>query len=518
MALAAAGCAATIGWNRLGWIEMARIWFPSVVFIGIAVSLVMVGGGSGIGCAFLVGILLVCGLHTSDEWGRIIFYVANMLILSTGFSIIAELRPPALALSPTALAIVRVSVTSLVLTACGGITLGISWMIQRNELKLQRMVCDLKEARAHAESALQAKTDFLANMTHEIRTPLSMIINLTELTMSSELRPQQRDDILQAHNAAEHLLDILNDILDLSKIESGYMMLSPGIHDLDALVKELFGLARQQAIAEGLGAILEVPTPLGSRWVDAVRLKQVLLNLLNNAVKFTMYGEVKLKVTTDSDDQVHFAVSDTGIGMTPEQRERIFDAFYQASQAANRKHEGTGLGTSISFQLIQLMGGELRCESVPDQGSTFWFTISLPTANREEDTSLRRHISRLNPLRLLVAEDNAINQMIIRRLLEQEGFEVKVVGNGQEAVEEAGGGWDAILMDMQMPEVDGLEATRRLRAKGCTLPIIALTANALEQDRRRCLQAGMNHHLAKPLRVEDLNQILIDLPYLAQSA
>jgi PAS domain S-box-containing protein len=394
--------------------------------------------------------------------------------------------------------------------------------------ELQLLNLELVGARDVAEDAARAKSAFLANMSHEIRTPMNVIIGLTHLMMRDAHDDATTDRLTKVSDAARHLLDIVNDILDLSKIDAGKLALAPVDFSVDALLTRSIAMVTDGARRKGLALTVDrgdLPQMLRG---DALRLSQVLVNLLSNAVKFTAQGSVSLRASVVASEvgewTVRLAVQDTGEGISPEAQQRLFNPFEQADRSTTRRFGGTGLGLSIARELAHLMGGTIGVASEPGRGSEFWFTARLQDAgvrpqafpsapgalqgrNAEETLKQRHHGARV-----LLADDNRINQELATELLRLVDLEVEVADNGRIALEMAQrGGFDLILMDMQMPEMDGLESTRHIRALPAldATPIVAMTASAFGADRDACLAAGMNDHIGKPVNPANLYEILL---------
>ena len=363
--------------------------------------------------------------------------------------------------------------------------------------------------REKAQAANRAKSDFLANMSHEIRTPMNGIIGMQALALTAE-GPEMRGYIETAQSSAKSLLGILNNILDLSKIEAGHCEITPVVFRLRPLIAEVLEVVRPAAESKGLrlDSSFEPGVP-EALTADELRIRQVLVNLLGNAVKFTEHGSVELQVcaTSSGGDTVElgFAVIDTGIGIGAEKQSTIFEAFQQADNSATRRYGGTGLGLAISKRLVGLMGGEISVKSAPDCGSTFRFTIAARVVSRMQPAAEPAPAAPVRKLRVLVADDNAVNRQVAGRLLERRGHLVSQARDGEEALRATieKDPFDVILMDVQMPVMDGLAAAQAIRSLADPerngIPIVALTASALAGDRERCLAAGMNGYLAKPL-------------------
>lgn len=383
----------------------------------------------------------------------------------------------------------------------------------------------LLEAKEAAENASRAKTTFLSNMSHELRTPMNAIMGLTDLALRKAEDPKLVDQLSKVSQAAEHLLSVINGILDISKIEAERLTLEQIDFNLAGVLQRVTTLTGYKGVEKGLSVVLHVPPEVArlSLRGDPVRVGQVLVNLVGNAVKFTDHGSVTLHIallrSTVETICLQFEVQDTGIGIAPEDQQRLFSAFEQADGSMTRKYGGTGLGLAISRRLALMMGGDLTVESEPGVGSTFRFMACFGLAGKvaqdevsgdsAAELTLR---SRYAGTRVLLVEDEPINQEVSSELLADIGFKVEVAGDGAEALAKVKAStYDLILMDMQMPVMNGVEATRAIRAlpRGGAIPIIAMTANAFAEDRQVCLEAGMNDHLGKPVVPSRLYETLL---------
>jgi two-component system sensor histidine kinase/response regulator len=398
--------------------------------------------------------------------------------------------------------------------------------LKQAERELQQLNAALVAERDKADAANRAKSSFLANMSHEIRTPMNAIIGLTWLLRNDSRDARDAARLGQVADAAQHLLQVINDILDLSKIESGKLVMEEADFQLDALLSRTCALVAERARAKGLDLRVDTDHLPSLLRGDSTRLSQALINLLGNAVKFTQQGHITLRGDLLEEDGqrllVRFSVQDTGIGIAPDKLDALFNAFVQADSSITRRHGGTGLGLAITRHLAELMGGEVGVESEPGKGSRFWFTAWLqqaqePAGDRPAETPARRNAAALLRAEhrgqlILLAEDNPVNQDVAVELLRAASLRVDVAANGWQAIEMAQQQpYALILMDMQMPEMDGLRATRAIRQlpRHAKTPILSLTANVFGEDLAACLEAGMNDHLAKPVDPQQLYEALL---------
>lgn len=383
---------------------------------------------------------------------------------------------------------------------------------------LSRLAAESERATREAEALAQTKGDFLAMMSHEIRTPLNGILGMASILATKELGESERDCVEVIRRSGETLRAIINDLLDLSKIEAGRMDLESENFNVRQAAADAFRVVQVLADEKDLELVLTVAdsVPKNVRG-DSVRLGQIVLNLLSNAIKFTDEGTVELRIEAiPSAAEKHvllFTVIDGGIGMTQEQQEKLFRPFSQASVSTARRFGGTGLGLTICKKLAEMMGGEIGVESQLGEGSTFWFTVQLSPATRTEAVRpIAPALSDLSErkIRVLLVEDNQVNQKVASLMLKNMGIVPDLASNGAEAVQAVESGeYDIVLMDCQMPVMDGIHATRTIREAGIKVPIIAMTASAFSEDRDNCLQAGMDDYLAKPMTERDLRAKLV---------
>jgi two-component system, sensor histidine kinase len=474
-------------------------------------------------------VICVAAWSTETEAGRLV--ALTLLAGTLAYTVRACHRSPVLlagAAGPASIAIVALPITlgagfngypsiqtAAVLMVGFALTSAIA--AYREHLRLVAASRALEDQTARAEAANQAKTDFLANMSHEIRTPLNGVLGMADAMTHEKLTPQQKKRLEVINRSGLALLDLLNDLLDLAKIEAGKIDLEDGVVDVEELARDAEASFGALSAAKDIYVTVEVAEGARGGWRgDPVRVRQVLYNLVSNAVKFTAEGSVRISVDVAAGELV-LKVADTGEGIAPEGVEKLFEKFVQADSSTTRRHGGTGLGLSICRQLVELMGGSIAVESTPGEGSTFTVLLpleraaGLPMRPKAVATKARAPVTLPRAgLRILAAEDNPTNQMVLSGLLRDIDVELEITANGQEALEAwRRGGWDIVLMDVQMPVMDGLVATRTLRAeehaRGWTrTPVLALTANAMTHHLDSYTAVGMDGVVTKPLRPDQL--------------
>lgn len=472
---------------------------------GLATVAVLVAGaytvGGGMGGPELVALPLLPVLMSFLGGRRVAaFWTGAATLALVALTLAAEAVPPS-AFQGRERDITHLGSYAGALTV--SLLVGLAWM---GSVRAQARA--LARSRDEARAASAAKSAFLATMSHEIRTPLAAILGITELLESTRLTPEQQKEVHLLRGTADALNALIGDVLDIARIEAGRLSLRPAPVELTRLTREVGALFSARARNRGLA--LELATPDVPVWValDGMRLRQVLINLVSNSVKFTDVGVVRVRVSVEGDEAT-FAVEDTGPGIPLSQRAALFESFTQGESSHSRHHEGSGLGLAIASQLCTLLGGRLELESEVGRGSKFHFRLPLTRCEAPAGVAVAARPTGPVHVRVLLVEDNLVNQMVFSALLESRGCAVRVAGGGAEGVEAAlADPPDLVLMDIQMPEVDGLEATRRLRAAGYRLPIYALTANALPEDRTAAEEAGMDGFLTKPLSGDAMREVL----------
>lgn len=401
-------------------------------------------------------------------------------------------------------------------------------LVARDNRILNRIQDQLADARHENEEISRTKSSFLANMSHEIRTPLNGIIGLTDLLIQSEMSEEQHEKLVIIQKSADTLLNLTNDILDYTRLEAGKFKLGLTPFSLKTLITEIKDILEVSIRKREISFGIDIGENVSDNLIgDRRRIKQILINLLGNAMKFTMEGSICIEIQnitdTETDTTLLFRVKDTGIGISSEEKSKLFQYFSQVDTSETRKYSGSGLGLAISRELVSLMDGEIGVESEPGKGSVFWFTVKLGKNHEEPinhessvtvDNSDEQGIPEKNSIRVLIAEDNKINQLVAMNFMKKLGYQADLVENGLEAVEACKKVfYDLILMDQMMPVMDGIEATAQIRglgeeAKNPDIRIIALTANAMKGDREILLEAGMDDYIPKPVILKDVKEIL----------
>jgi len=401
------------------------------------------------------------------------------------------------------------------------------------EQRIRQRTEELEEAMLRAQAANEAKSEFLANMSHELRTPMAGILGMLDVTLESDLPDEHRDQLETAQRCAYSLLALLNDILDLSKIESGRMGLEKIPFDVRIVLQDCVRSFQPRADDAGIDLVCDVASAVPDEVLgDPLRLRQIFANLLSNAIKFTVQGHIRVTLDatpiTDSEVRMRFSVEDTGIGIPAEKLPLIFEKFTQVDGSVSRKFGGTGLGLAITRKLVDMHHGEIGVESEPGKGSTFTVNLrcTVPQPAKEHAKVSRPGAAKESrdgaPARVLVVEDNQVNQKVVTTVLRKRGFTVELANNGVEALEllERDDAFRLVIMDVQMPVMDGLEATRRIRLnpKWRNLPILAMTAHAMNGDREKCLSAGMNGYISKPVHPSHLISVMDEYMTAAEPA
>ncbi len=503
------------GANRRGAeVHKVGVGLTAIVWAGVVLLCTVVGGGLSAPAIILLPAVPAVAAFASGRRAAMAWTIVSILTVVAMYGL-APLIPPTV-LAPPALPNMRLLGGLLSLMLVGATVLSYDTKNRQQQEALEFARKEAEDARKRAEQATRAKSAFLATMSHEIRTPLTAVVGVAEVLQHTATDPQQAHQLSLVDSAGRTLLGLVDNVLDLSRIESGQLELEWIPVDLGEIVHDVGQVLQVRAQPKRIEL---TAAHTGPSWVvgDPLRLRQVLLNLVGNAVKFTDTGKVALRCEVSPGPapdryRVRLTVSDTGVGISAEQQETIFEPFVQADQGTARRFGGSGLGLSIVTQLVKAMDGKLSLDSEPGRGTTVTVDLLLAPGPKVEAKPEATPAVPKRSLRLLLVEDNPINQQVVRLMLAQWDCEVEVASDGFEAVRmvlEESHRFDLVLMDCQMPGMDGMEATRRIRAGGSTVPIVALTANATPSDRAMCLAAGMDDFTTKPIRLDALQSVLV---------
>lgn len=514
----------------MGWGIASTLMFPyrqmeqiilAFILVGVSASSLSFSNVTWVYSAYVGFVLVPLAVRLFYIGGEIYYALSGMTVFLLGATILAAKRINKASSDALRLSLKNADLIKNLTRASRDME-NLNQSLTTEIEHVKKVEEELKKAKNKAERMSRTKGEFLANMSHEIRTPMNGVIGTLQLLEDTPLTESQHEYVSVAYKSADALLSILNDILDLSKIEAGKLEFESIPFDLREIVNDVVVLHALKAEQTGIYLKSEIDEAVPARVVgDPTRVRQVLVNLISNAMKFTSAGGVvvrlKLKLRDEKEALIRIEVEDTGVGIPTSKHQKLFMAFSQADGSTTRKHGGTGLGLAIVRQLVEMMHGNLGIESEVGKGSKFWFVLPLGIASVETDAvSAAKPVDNKVELkgRVLLVEDNPVNQMVAKKMLEKVGLQSVLAINGREALDYlAQEEFDAVLMDCQMPEMDGFEATRLWReheqqSSLARMPIIAMTANVMEGDRERCLQSGMDDYLGKPVRQAELGQVL----------